>query len=222
MSMELTVLERSGNGELKISEKVKSAYRDAKFGFWNDLVDTEFWKILIQIFGQPFLTKIQEEKPHSFMMISKHFNEMKTTNAPRLTTMFPVKMWDALFKSSSDESIDEAISASPYRNEINVLHVEDRLQISHAMLKSCFSSTVKCMITLLETVFNTKRSNNIQDVIIVGDIAECKIIRTEIQKQFPSKNICVPEFANVAIVKGAVMFGHAPEILGKTMSRYTI
>lgn len=212
-------MERSDNGEWNISEKEKSANSDTMCGFLNDMVDIEFWKILIQIFGQPFLTKIQEEKPISYMMIFKHLNEIKTANSSRPTTWFPVKMWNDLFKSYSDESMEDAISESRYYSEVNVFHKEDRLQISQAMLKSCFSSTVDCLISLLETVFKKERSNNVKDVIIVGDLAESRIIKTEIQKRFPAKNIFVPELANVAIVKGAVMFGHAPEILGKTMNR---
>lgn len=201
-------------------EKYKVIHKDTTFGIWNDLVDLEFWKILIRIFGQPFLTKINEEKPNSYMRIFKHFNEMKTKNANFLTMWFPGKMWNTLFQSYATESIDEAIYCSPYRKDIKIYHEADRMQMSLKTLQSCFQSTVDCLLSLLDTVFNTNTSRRLRDIIIVGDLAESEIFQTQVKKHFPSKRIHVPVLPNVAIVKGAVLFGHAPEIIGRTIKRY--
>ncbi|CAC5391295.1 unnamed protein product [Mytilus coruscus] len=143
---------------------------------------------------------------------------MKTKNTNLLTMWFPGKIWNTFYQSYAAESIDEAIYSSPYRRDIKIYHKEDRIQISLATLQSCFQSTVDCLLLLLDTVFKTNTSSNVRDIIIVGELAESKIIQTTVQNHFPSTKIHVPVLPNVAIVKGAVLIGHAPEIIGRTIS----
>lgn len=207
---------------MSILDKKKEIDNDTRFGIWNDLVDLEFWKMLNRIFGQPFLTKINEEKPISYMRILKQFNEMKTKNENFLTMWFPGKMWNTFFQSYAAKSIDEAIYCSPYRRDVKISHDDDRMQMSLKALQSCFQSTVNRLVSLLDTVFKTNTASNVIDIIIVGDLAEREIIKKMIKKYFPLKKIHVPALPNLAIVKGLVLFGHTPEIIGRTLSRFVL
>lgn len=135
---------------------------------------------------------------------------------------FPVKLWNTYCRLYLSESIDEAIRASAYSSDIKIYQEEDRMQISLATLQLCFQSTVESLILRLNSVFKTNTASNVREIIIVGDLAESEIIKTKIQDNFPSKKIHVPALPNVAIIKGSVLFGHAPEIIGRTMSRFVL
>lgn len=135
---------------------------------------------------------------------------------------FPGKIWNTLFQSYAAESIDEAIVCSPYCKDIKIFLEENRMQLSLATLQSCFQSTVNYLLLLLDTVLKNNTPSNVRDIIIVGDLAESKIIQTHVQNHFPSTTIHVPVLPNVAIVNGAVLIGHAPEIIGRTISRYVL
>lgn len=90
-----------------------------------------------------------------------------------------------IFQSYAAESIDEAIVCSPYCRDIKIFHEENRMQLTLATLQSCLQSTVDYLLLLLDTVFKNNTSSNVRGIIIVGDLAECKIIQTHVQNHFP-------------------------------------
>ena len=65
-----------------------------------------------------------------------------------------------------------------------------------------------------------KRSN-FKMIVLVGGFSGCKIIQDNIKSFFPSYRVIVPEDAELAVLKGAVLFGYKPDYIVARIARYT-
>ncbi|CAG2202057.1 unnamed protein product [Mytilus edulis] len=54
--------------------------------------------------------------------------------------------------------------------------------------------------------------SDIQQIIMVGGFAECELVQKAMEDRFPNIEIFLPEKAGLAVLKGAVMYGHQPQI----------
>ena len=59
------------------------------------------------------------------------------------------------------------------------------------------------------------------DKILVGGFSGCKIIQDNIKSFLPNYHVIVPEDAELAVLKGAVLFGHKPDYIVARIARYT-
>ena len=58
-------------------------------------------------------------------------------------------------------------------------------------------------------------------IVLVGGFSGCKIIQDNIKSFFPNYRVIVPEDAELAVLKGAVLFGHKPDYIVARIARYT-
>jgi len=65
-----------------------------------------------------------------------------------------------------------------------------------------------------------KRSN-LKMIVLVGGFSGCKILQDKIKSFFPNHRVIVPEDTELAVLKGAVLFGHKPDYIVARIARYT-
>ncbi|XP_062588732.1 heat shock 70 kDa protein 12A-like [Saccostrea cucullata] len=56
-------------------------------------------------------------------------------------------------------------------------------------------------------------TDHINIILLVGDFSECPLLEKAIRSQFPNRKVINPQEGSVAVMKGAVLFGHSPENL---------
>jgi hypothetical protein len=65
------------------------------------------------------------------------------------------------------------------------------------------------------------KGSNLKMIFLVGGFSDCKIIQDSIKSFFPSYRVIVPKVPELAVLKGAVLFGHKPEYIVARIARYT-
>lgn len=58
-------------------------------------------------------------------------------------------------------------------------------------------------------------------IMLVGGFAKSELLQKAIQTRFKSQRMKVPEEVGLAVLKGAVLYGHNPEIIDPRVTRYT-
>ena len=58
-----------------------------------------------------------------------------------------------------------------------------------------------------------ERNKDLSLIILVGGFAESPYVQQRIQEALPDKRLIVPGEAGLAVLKGAVMFGHKSDII---------
>jgi molecular chaperone DnaK (HSP70) len=84
-----------------------------------------------------------------------------------------------------------------------------------------FKQVSNRIIELISGVLEKMKGSNLKMIILVGGFSGCKIIQDNIKSVFPSYRVIVPEDAELAVLKGAVLFGHKPDYIVAGIARYT-
>jgi hypothetical protein len=83
--------------------------------------------------------------------------------------------------------------------------------------RSCFYVNAKDIFTLFLSIYY----NTPTWFVDGGGFSGCKILQDKIRSFFPNYHVIVPEDAELAVLKGAVLFGHKPDYIVARIARYT-
>ncbi|XP_062589820.1 heat shock 70 kDa protein 12B-like [Saccostrea cucullata] len=97
----------------------------------------------------------------------------------------------------------------------NVLLVRDKLKFPIQVFKDFFSSSVSSIQECLRGVV----TDDIHSILLVGGYAGCKEIKQAIKQTYPSIRLVCPPDSDLAVVKGAVIFGHNPAVISSRISK---
>ncbi|KAH3717642.1 hypothetical protein DPMN_060436 [Dreissena polymorpha] len=84
-----------------------------------------------------------------------------------------------------------------------------------------FAEPVSEMVEHIQNIIQEERNKDLSLIILVGGFAESPYVQQRIQEALPDKRLIVPGEAGLAVLKGAVMFGHKPDIISSRVMDYT-
>ena len=192
-------------------------------GAWGGTkVDEEFNQMLIKIVGAPVLHKFRTEHTGDYLDLQRELEMKKRTINPatkgKITVKIPIALYE-LYKSETDESIEEAIEGSPFKDKL--IWLADKVRIDAGVFKDLFKH---CREKIVDHVKNLMQNTDVQGtktLLMVGGFSDSEMIQDVIQKAFPNYSVIIPEDAGLCVLKGAVIFGHRPIAITSRMSRYT-
>lgn len=83
------------------------------------------------------------------------------------------------------------------------------------LTETVFAGPIKDIVKHLNDLFAKKDVKGIDIVLLVGGFSECPMLQDEIKKVFSDKTIVNPRDGSIAVMKGAVLFGHSAEIIAR-------
>ena len=84
-----------------------------------------------------------------------------------------------------------------------------------------FLPTCYKIVTHLQDLFLQTAVKRINIIVMVGGFSESRCLQREISRAFPAKKLVIPSDPGMAVVKGAVIYGHDPKAIVSRISRYT-
>ena len=84
-----------------------------------------------------------------------------------------------------------------------------------------FKRASQRIIELISGVLKKMKGSNRKMIVLVDGFSGCKIIQDNIKSFYPNHSVIVPEDAELAVLKGAVLFGHKPDYIAARIARYT-
>lgn len=185
---------------------------------------------MIKIFGGPVLIEIKNEHPTLFWEVHREFEAAKKTvdglHDDDFSIRLPFHILNALFKKKTDEELIEAIQIGPHGSGITLKY--DTLFIKQSMvLEKLFQPTKNRILSLLKKIASevegseSDSSTKINKILLVGGFSDSKYIQKAVREAFPDKLVITPESADLCVLKGAVIFGHSPELISHRVMRFT-
>lgn len=166
---------------------------------------------------------MKREDPSAYLDIFRELEAIKRTvdktNQDNVTMTIPRAILDDICKKHSDEDFAAVIEASPYKDRMKVRY--DKLRIETDLIRNLFKEASTKILQLIVDALNNTDTGLVSVILLVGGFSDCKIIQDEIKVRFPDKRVIVPEEAGLAVLKGAVLFGHRPEQIVSRIVRYT-
>ncbi|XP_052816570.1 heat shock 70 kDa protein 12A-like isoform X2 [Mya arenaria] len=213
---DISVHERNSDGTLKEIHR-------ASGGPWGGTsVDQNYIKWLTKLFGREVMWRFQNEEMADYFDILREFETKKRTITSE--TKGPVYFRvSAALREIHDEvgekSVNEMLAEMKIKDDVS--YRRDKLRVSAYIVRSWFSEsideTVQHVLYLLSEASMKKQTT----IIIVGGYGECKLVSDEMKNAITSKKIIVPDECGLAVLKGAVQFGHQPKLITFRVAKYT-
>jgi molecular chaperone DnaK (HSP70) len=93
----------------------------------------------------------------------------------------------------------------------------DKLRFSADLFIKLFTPTIDSIIILMKNTVSNRStngiSNNVSNIIMVGEFSKCPMIQDAVYKAFPDNQIIIPDNADLSVLCGAVLFGHRPDYI---------
>lgn len=97
----------------------------------------------------------------------------------------------------------------------------DELVLESSLVLEQFNSVVRPIINSLVEVLKKKEAMNVNTILLVGGFGKSDLIQNEMKTKFPDHRLVIPEEAGIAVLKGAVLYGHDPSIISSRVTRFT-
>jgi hypothetical protein len=186
-------------------------------------VDNAFYQIFVKLIGAPLLIAMKKENPSAYLDIFREFETIKRTvhsnKDDKVTMSIPRALLDDICKKHLNEDFKAVFQSSSYHDKMTLVY--DKMRIDTNLIIDMFKQASERIIELISDVLKKMKGSNLKMIILVGGFSGCKIIQDNIKSFFPNHRVIVPEDAELAVVKGAVLFGHKPNYIVARIARYT-
>ncbi|KAH3717970.1 heat shock 70 kDa protein 12A-like [Dreissena polymorpha] len=97
----------------------------------------------------------------------------------------------------------------------------DKLPIDSSTFVSWFAEPTDMLIMHIKKQCLSTELNDLRTVMLVGGFAESTFVQEKIRRELPEIRLVVPEDAGLAVLKGAVIYGHNPSLVASRIMPYT-
>ncbi|XP_052791919.1 heat shock 70 kDa protein 12B-like [Mya arenaria] len=224
-----------GTADITVHQKLRTGQLKqlcADFGgkWGGQEVDNNFVQLLTRCLGREAMNTFYDECLHDVFDLLREFEMTKRSVAPtengKVRIRLPVSLTEItqkkLSKSKGRELFLKSLIASDYGDKVSI--AKDKLKIDAEIIKRMFVDCISKTIDAIKDKFKgDPRISDVKNVLVVGGFAECAIVQAEMKERLlkVKKKLVFPPEAGLAVLNGAVLFGHEPTIIASRKTRFT-
>ena len=190
-------------------------------------VDNAFLQFLVRVFGAPVVREFLDDCKIEFLELIRDFDIAKTKVRPRQYNPLEVKIPPSLDRicrqKQNGDNLANVISKSVYREKVKL--VDNKMLIDGAMSNEFFRTAAFDVVRNIKHALSTNSAKGILYLVLAGGFAGSPIVQETIQHELEDstdiQRIIVAPDPELAILKGAVLFGHRPASIFARVLRYT-
>ena len=186
-------------------------------------VDNAFYQIFVNSVGAPPLDEMKRNDPDAYLGLFREFEAAKRTvytdKKSKVKMTIPRTALDEICTNHLKGDFEAIVQSSPCHEKMKLR--KDLVRIDADLIIDMFKEASERIIALISNVLKKMKGSNLKMIVLVGGFSGCKIIQDSIKSFFPSYRVIVPEDAELAVLKGAVLFGHKPDYIVARIARYT-
>lgn len=185
-------------------------------------IDREFMEMIETIVGENVMKGLKKEYTLDYIDFIRGLEIFKrgvgNVEKPTINMSIPFTALNELCKKFGKGSLSEAVSQSDYSNDLKIKG--NVLQVKMTLAKEKFKSVADKVVKEIENVLARVEWLTIDTFYVVGGCAESSIIQEAIKDSFKDKRIVTPDEPTLAVLKGAVLFGHTPDFVTSRVTRF--
>ncbi|KAH3737743.1 hypothetical protein DPMN_044337 [Dreissena polymorpha] len=217
-TVDITVHEVMKDMKLKEIEK-------ASGGAWGgSKVDEAFEEFIDTLAGCAVMRKLKMTSMEDYLRFMRDFELTKRETKCKLATSQQIVIWIPLKLSEivqelTGSQLKDLIERSSYKSQVCI--ERDKLKCDANIISALFDDPVKSIVDHLTTLLSKYDTNQINNIVMVGGFSESPLLQEAVRNAFPGMLLTIPHDAGLAVLKGAVMFGHNKRQIVSRISRYT-
>ncbi|XP_052076768.1 heat shock 70 kDa protein 12A-like [Mytilus californianus] len=200
---------------------VKEIYQSCGGNWGGSTVSEEIFKFISNYFGQNVIKCFVEnsateyfELIHNIELVKKRISD----SSSKVTIRLPASLLHAY-------EHEKSLSTVPYAAHANYQHVEllrDKLRIPYEIACSFYRPSIRRVTNELEFLLSKEEFSDVKIVLAVGGFSQSNVLKNAItEKVGPYVKVVVPEDPEVAVLKGAVLYGFQPEMVTARIAKFT-
>lgn len=206
----------------------------ASGGEWGGTnVDKAYRQFLEDIFGSSVLKKFKSDPDNiiDFFEFWQNFEVKKreplsSKSSSKMNLVIPVALTEIAkeqkkLKGTSQGILKELLKNSKYWDK-DISCEAGKLSMSIEIFENLFNPTVQELIAHVSKMFKDELDADVKTILLVGGFSECELVRDRLRGHFgKTKRLVFPCEASLAILKGAVYFGHCKDLISRRVARFT-
>ena len=182
----------------------------ANGGYWGGTrVDEAFVHLLSDIVGEKVINNFAKKNKYDVLELSTSFEVRKRNIKPdtkdKVMFKVPISLNEAFEKQNEQKSIRDAL---PMKYNRQVTWMGDKMQLDPELARNLFRSSINHITDHLKELMKHKEVREASHILMVGGYSESPMLRDAIIRTFSDKQVFSPQEAGLAVLKGAVIFGH--------------
>ena len=197
----------------------------ANGGNWGGTkVDSSFESLLAGIVGEDVIKKFTTDHKYDFLGLLGDFEIKKRTIHPNLTEKVtfkvPINLLET-FRNVNPEGNIKTVVTSNARFKNKLTWTGDKIRMEANLTKALFDESCKKIVDHLHQLFKLPNVKDVSFILLVGGFAESPMLQEAVREAFRNKKVIVPQDAGLAVLKGAVLYGHEPKTISARVCKYT-
>ena len=182
-------------------------------------VDRAFEAFLESIISREILDIFQNSYFEDFKELCDEF-EMKKRGYmhSKVRITIPLAL-ERLLKEKSGIGLSSTLKKSQYTELVKFK--TKRLIFEPSIFNSFFQPAIDGIIKTIQNVLSNQQCVDLKHIIMVGGFSESKIIQKILKDTFPKCHFLIPDEPEIAVLKGAIYFGHLPNAVSGRFARFT-
>ena len=204
-------------------DKTLKELRPPSGGPWGgNYVDENYIKWMTEFFGEATMKQFKDECIDDFIDMLREF-EIRKRNVFPDTQGFVVFKISPNLQNCHNESEDENILTRIARLNLGngVKIKKDKLHVSVDIVRSWFKEPIDNAVGHVKSILSEPAMKDICTILLVGGFGECQLVQEAVRKAAGTRTVLTPEDAGLAVLKGAVQFGHQPRMITSRCMKYT-
>lgn len=170
------------------------------------------------------MVKYKEKYMYDFLDIHRQFEVTKRSITPEKTgnvsIRIPLSFVQFCKNNRNVKNCPAAIEVSPHKGVVQ--YDAGKLKWTVDYFKQIFfKETIDSIVGHIEKLLKDAKISDTKAILMVGGFSECKLVQQAIIEKCTGKKVIIPIDAGLAVVKGAVYFGHDPKAISRRVAMYT-
>ncbi|KAK3611839.1 hypothetical protein CHS0354_040513 [Potamilus streckersoni] len=189
-------------------------YRSNGCSWGGTEVDKAFFGFLKDFFGRAVYKKFKKKYTDDYLFLCRHFEMKKVSDELQRNSKVTFRAASALFElfETNNEQIPLLMSSGKWSARVEL--VSDRMRLNADIMKRFFADVLQKTRDHLQLLFIGDSLKNVNIIMLVDGFSESIMFQEMVRNLFPEKKVIVPGEAGYAVLKGAVLFGHDPAVIG--------
>ena len=187
------------------------------------MVNEKYRSMLRRLVGGDILSgEFKKEQATDYNEMMRDFERKKKlfqfNSTETINTRFPTTLKEIIMKNL-DCSIDDLIKDSSFKE--NLKSRRDKMFIKPELFKTFFTDSCDLTVMEIRDILSHPRCEDVSAVMMVGGYSESNMLQNAVKDAFPDLEVFVPIDGGLSVLKGAVIYGHNPNIVSSRICNYT-
>ncbi|OWF36337.1 heat shock 70 kDa protein 12A-like isoform X2 [Mizuhopecten yessoensis] len=175
-------------------------------------VNQAFFDIWIDVLGEENMAEIQSKYPSEILDFLNSFQLLKQqVNAKKSSVS--ISLPQCILENISQGSI----LLDKYKINIK----RGKAIIPSSVMWKLFEDPVRKIVQHVESQLHDLRAKEVTNILMVGGFSQCSLLHDRLVEGFKTHRVIRPLECNLAVLKGAVMYGSKPNTICERITRFS-